>query len=273
MKAKLHTTQTSFVSGQLDAAAQARTETALYRTGAAELLNCIPVVTGGVAARWGTLDCGLLYGDAVLAEFRFSLDQSYVAVFTQSRCDFFFHDTAIPAGAVGDCPWTVANLRNLRFAQLGDTMWVVHPSFWPIEIVRVGLTSWTQRPMVFDSVKAMPTFRYGATAVHGQASGAAASELVIAALPIFAATALPLVVGQEGRAKGSDGIWHPFTIASFVGLTITPIWTGVPLPSQDPITVQMDSYESFRAMDGGEPIAQTSGGGGDGGGGGGAGGE
>jgi hypothetical protein len=157
---KTHISQTSFVAGTLDETARARHETALYRNGAAALINCLPLVTGGVISRWGTRHLGTLPEIPVLEEFAFSLEQSYLAVFLGGEVRFFFASDGAPAGALTGCPWTSAQLRGLRFAQGGDLMWVVHPDMRPHIIRRVGASSWSLEQLTFDGARGTPLFRY-----------------------------------------------------------------------------------------------------------------
>jgi hypothetical protein len=158
---KSHIQQSSFVAGQLDKQAQARSETALYRNGAAALRNCLLLASGGARSRWGTRDCGQVAVSTAhrIEEFSFSLEQSYAAVFANTRVDFYFASDGAPAGSVTGAPWTAAQVQELRFAQAGDVMWVAHPTF-PLQVLRrTGVSSWTLAAMTFDP-GGQPTFRY-----------------------------------------------------------------------------------------------------------------
>lgn len=163
---KTHILQTAFIAGQLDNQARARTETAFYRNGAASLRNCLLLATGGARARWGTRDCGLVATSTAhrIEEFSFSLDQSYVAVFADTRVDFYFASDGAAAGNITGAPWTAAQVPELRFCQAGDVMWVAHPTF-PLQVIRrTGVSSWTIGAMTFDP-GGQPTFRYAAPSI------------------------------------------------------------------------------------------------------------
>lgn len=170
---KPHILQSSFVAGQLDGQAQARVETALYRNGAASLRNCLLLAAGGVRSRWGTRDLGVAPAATVYRweEFAFSLAQSYAALFTAGRVDFFFASDGAAAGSVSSAPWTADQVRQMRCAQAGDLMWIVHPDF-PIQILRrTGVNTWSLAAMTFDP-GGHPTFRYadpGITCTHTSA--------------------------------------------------------------------------------------------------------
>lgn len=223
---KIHTLQSNFVTGQIDAAAQARSESALYRNGAASLRNCEPYVTGGVRARRGAWHRAMLTGPAVLVEFAFTLAQSYVAAVGGGRIDFFHTGDGSPAGSVTGLPWDNSQLRHLRFAQLADILWIVHPSHWPIEVKRTGLGSWSWAPMVFDGPRGQPTYRYAPAHITCQAGGGIASELTLSVAPTKGGVAVALVPGMRGQARTTTGPgpWRGFTIASVAGLVIGAVW-------------------------------------------------
>ncbi len=160
---KAHTIQTSLIAGMLDENAAARSETALYRNGARSIRNGLPLATGGILSRWGSQHAGVLAaGPAAnyrIEEFSFSLAQSYVAVFFAGTVAFFFAEDGVAANGLGSMPWTDAMVPDLRFAQSGDTMFVVHPDIVPVVITRTGATSWAGVAITYTANIA-PVFRY-----------------------------------------------------------------------------------------------------------------
>lgn len=162
---KAHTLSTSFISGALDDIALGRTETNVYRNGAKEIVNGMPLATGGMLSRWGTKHCVALPQAPIMEEFAFSDTQAYVAVFTDQRVDFFYAEDGVPAGFIYPCPWRTAQLTGLRFAQGGDVMWVTHPSFRTRVIRRVGTASWTIDVFSFENYRGMAYFRYESSEV------------------------------------------------------------------------------------------------------------
>lgn len=169
---KTHISQTSFIAGTLDEAARARHETALYRHGAAALLNCLPLATGGVVSRWGTRHLGDLPAAPVLEEFAFSLAQSYQAAFLPGEVRFYYASDGAAAGSLTGCPWTAGQLRGLRFAQGGDLMWVVHPDLAPRIIRRTGADTWALETLAFDGARGTPFYRYAASSITATWSAA-----------------------------------------------------------------------------------------------------
>jgi hypothetical protein len=185
---KHHHLQTSFITGAIDADGRARSDTALYKNGAAELLNCIPRASGGMLTRPGLAHRGYIGADqpVVIREFSFSLEQSYILVFTAGQMVAHYASDGAEAGYVTGCPWSAAQLPGLRFAQSGDTMIITHPDFAPQRLLRTGAASWTVGPLSYDGVRGTPMFRYAAATITAQATAAAAGTLTLAAEPVFA---------------------------------------------------------------------------------------
>lgn len=242
---KLHTLQTSFIAGQLDDAAQARSETSLYRNGARSLRNCWPLATGGVTTRPGTRLRATLPGPAVLAEFLFSRDQAYVVAFSAGRADFFHATDGSPAGSVTGQPWGADILRELRFEQLGDVMWVCHQSFHPIELVRTGVASFVARLLPWDGWLGMPTFRYAPAGIAAQVTGSLTTQISLAAAPTVAGVPLAMTPGLAGQARIGAGAWHAFTVTSaesIAGTTVIQVaWIDAPLAAAVGLSLQFAS--------------------------------
>jgi hypothetical protein len=157
---KMHLLQTTLAGGVLDGGAMLRLDTPLYRNGASDMVNCLPLAAGGQLSRWGTKYLGTLAAVPVMAEFTFSADQAYIAVFTQGRVDFFYASDGLAAGSLTSQPWVAGQLRELRIDQGGDLMWVAHSAFNTVVIRRTGTNTWTAEGMSYDSIAGTPLFRY-----------------------------------------------------------------------------------------------------------------
>lgn len=258
---KIHTLQTSFITGQLDEAAQARSETALYKNGAAALRNCEPIVTGGVKTRRGTRHLGYLTGPAVIHPFEFSLSQSYAAAFQATRVDFFYADTGLAAGSLTGCPWQADWLRELRTEQLGDVMWVWHPAMWPQVIRRTGTASWSIANWTADDVRGWPTYRYAPSAITGQSGGGVARIITLSATPTIDGADSLLTVGMYGQARlaAGPGPWVPFQVAAVAGLALTVNWLAPGLIAGSGLEVQLEGTTEFGGGPGEVPADPGSG--------------
>jgi len=221
--------QTSFIAGAIDQSARGRTDSAAYRAGAARLLNCLPLVTGGMLSRWGTRHLDILPATFVMEEFAFSLEQSYIACFLPERVEFYYAEDGLTAGGLTSCPWTADQLRELRFAQSGDVMWVVHPDFEPQIIRRLSTNTWSRVGMPFDSPAGRPFFRYANSAVS-----VTHSELR-SVITLQDDRTTPGATGRKVRVRraGSGGAWVEGVSVSIAGsgLILTVDWLSTaPLP-------------------------------------------
>lgn len=161
----LHTLQSTLVGGVVDEATSLRVDTPLYRNGASDLTNCLPLATGGQLTRWGSRRLVTLSAVPRFAEFTFSAAQSYIALFTAGRVDFYYTDTGGAAGSLTSQPWLAGDLASLSIDQGGDLMWVAHPTFNTVVIRRTGTNTWAAEAMSYDSVAGTPVFRHADTAI------------------------------------------------------------------------------------------------------------
>jgi hypothetical protein len=219
----LHTVQTSFIAGAIDASAQARTDAEMYAAAAGEIVNGLLLATGGVLSRWGSRHCfSLPAGNVLLAEFAFSLDQSYCAAFTAGRADFAFASDGAAAGSLTGCPWTAPMVPGLRFAQSGDVMWVFHPDMQTQVIRRTGASSWIIGAQVFDSITGTPTYRYADQAMTA-AWNSGTSRLVFSGAHLVAGHVGTVVRVRDEAANA----WRFGTITTVhSGTEASVTWTG-----------------------------------------------
>lgn len=115
-------------------------------------------------------------------------------------------------------PWATADLFDLRFAQVADTMTIVHPGYSPRELVRVDNDTWTLTEISFLPQQAAPTalsvtvntagtttYRYLVTAVARDGAEESYPAVQAATGTISGATqANPVVVTDTGHPY-SDG--------------------------------------------------------------------
>ncbi len=158
--------QTNFSTGELDPLLRARVDLEQYNNALAKATNVLIQPQGGMRRRPGLKHILELpnsstpsAGNGVrLVPFEFSVDDSYMLVFTHQRM------YVIKAGAVvqdinGDTPdylttsITSAMLDQLCWTQSADTMILVHPDLEPQKLVRgANDSSWTLSTITFDSV-------------------------------------------------------------------------------------------------------------------------
>ena len=157
--------QSNFSTGELDPLLRARVDLQAYNNALAKATNVLIQPQGGLKRRPGTKYILELpnsgassAGNGVrLVPFQFSVDDSYMLVFTHNRMYIIkngvvqtningsgnnYLTTSIGSSIVDDMCWT----------QSADTLIVVHPDLQPVQIQRTSDTAWTATTITFDSI-------------------------------------------------------------------------------------------------------------------------
>ncbi len=166
--------QNDFTAGELDPKLRARTDIAQYKSGLTTARNVSIQPQGGAKRRDGTkfvaeLDSGA--GTAVrMVSFEFSIDDSYMLVFTPGKMYVFKNGTQITdINGSGNDFLTVSALTNaiiptMNWVQSADTVIVVHEDLAPLKIVRgAGDSDWTVSTISFVFV---PKYAYTITTAN-----------------------------------------------------------------------------------------------------------
>jgi hypothetical protein len=150
--------QFSFSGGEIAPYLYARTDLNKYENGLRTCRNMIPMRHGGVTGRPGTQYVGttLNGGNPVrLIPFIFNetgLGQSYVLEFGYHYIAFIQNGGYVVSGGN---PYKVtttyeqADLATLQFAQCGDILTIVHPSYAPKELARTSAIVWSLNNVSF----------------------------------------------------------------------------------------------------------------------------
>lgn len=148
--ARRRTAQTNFALGELSPLLAGRSDIALYRNGAARLLNRQPLAQGGTTTRPGTRwitssipTPGAIPAACSLRSFVFNPTQRYVCLLVDGAMWAFDAETSAFAGGVVGAPWTAAMVADLAWVQAGNTVLVLHPQMVPQRILRTGGASWS----------------------------------------------------------------------------------------------------------------------------------
>jgi hypothetical protein len=152
--------QNDFTAGELDPKLRARTDIAQYKSGLTTARNVSIQPQGGAKRRDGTkfvaeLDSGA--GTAVrMVSFEFSIDDSYMLVFTPGKM-YVFKDGAQITNINGSgndfltvSALTSAIIPTMNWVQSADTVIVVHEDLAPLKILRgAGDSDWTASDLDF----------------------------------------------------------------------------------------------------------------------------
>lgn len=149
---------TNFASGELSPTLAGRVDLQQYYQGAGKLQNFNVIPTGGIVRRTGTQRIASLSGACVLIPFILNKDTSFVLECTPLKI-YVWKNGAKMLDSSGSqvsmtVPWaSLAEIREVQYAQNYDTMIFVHENYRPFEIVyNSGTGTFTYSVMAFDFI-------------------------------------------------------------------------------------------------------------------------
>lgn len=171
MVASISIRQDSFAGGELAPTLHGRSDIARYAIGLARCLNFFVAPHGVLLNRPGlmivnqTKNSGVV-GDAPvrLIPFIFSSSEAYVLEFGHLYMRVHALGATILSGGVPYelvTPYTKDEVKQLKWAQLGNSLTITHLNHPPMELVRIAANNWTLTAIVFLRAAATagaPTF-------------------------------------------------------------------------------------------------------------------
>lgn len=153
----------SFAGGELSPAMFGRIDDAKYQSGAALLRNFISTPQGPAENRPGFeyVLATKANGVARLIAFVYSSTQTMVLEFGDQYIRFHTQgetlETAPGVPYEVGTPYLPGDLFSIHYVQSADVMTLVHPSYPPMELRRLGALNWTLTPITFGAPVATPT--------------------------------------------------------------------------------------------------------------------
>jgi hypothetical protein len=132
----------NFNGGELSPFLDGRVDFPKYSSGAKEMTNFVPTVYGPMTKRPGTVFVEDLTEEAVLYPFEFSEAQAYIFAFKESEIAVYTLDgRLLDGGAPVTIPafYTLAQAKELKFAQAGDLIYFTHPEAGIFKISRTSV--------------------------------------------------------------------------------------------------------------------------------------
>jgi len=147
----------SFNTGLVTPHIDVRSDVEKYSSSCRILENMLPLVYGDVERRPGTKYINTANdspNDVRMVDFIYSSEIAYMCEFGDLYIRFYYDGEILNDGA-GDpvevvTPYLEADLLELHFKQLGDTMWIIHPDYAPRKLVRTTATSFTLTEIAFE---------------------------------------------------------------------------------------------------------------------------
>ena len=148
--------QSSFAAGMLSPRLRGRVDLAQYPAGAEDLTNLLVQTQGGATKRPGSYFMAAPHTNARVRLIPFLVSSAvvYVLEIGAGTMRFFRNralltDVTIPLTIA--TPWTLAELRSLKYAQSADVMYLFHPSHQPRKLSRTGAAAFELALAVFEN--------------------------------------------------------------------------------------------------------------------------
>ena len=157
MPAQFRVVQTSFSAGEISPEMRGRTDTAKHQNGLKKSVNAAISPFGGAVRRNGSRFVNKAkYSDKelILIKFVFSVDQSYMLELGEYYLRFYINGHVIRDANANIyelvTPYRELDLKDIKYTQREDTMFLVHGDYPIMELKRYGDANWVLKSAVFD---------------------------------------------------------------------------------------------------------------------------
>jgi hypothetical protein len=141
--------QTNFTAGEVSPYLRGRTDFKGYFNGVETLKNFVVLPQGGAMRRSGTRFIAEVKDSTkavILKRFEFSANDAFILEFGEGYIRFFKNAAPVLSGGAPyeiATPYTEANLKEMKFAQSADVLYIAHKSHQPRKLSRLADTNWT----------------------------------------------------------------------------------------------------------------------------------
>lgn len=212
--------QSVFNRGELSPRIIGRVDIDAYYNATKYSNNMLPFPQGAITKRPGTYFVSTVKTSSLtttLIPFKFSTVQNYI-IEVGNLYFRFYRNRGVVESSPGVpyelvTPWPTAVLRELKFVQSYDRLYVFHKDYQPRVITRTADTSWTINTLTFEDGPFLPVNASTTTMTPSAATGA---------ITITASTATFVVgdIGRQIRLKVGASNWGYANITGFTSATI-----------------------------------------------------
>lgn len=242
---------TNFTSGEVTPLFSARIDAAAYKNGVKDLENFRILAQGGIKRRPGLRvrqNLGTLTAATQMVPYVYDEDESYLLVFASNGSMYAFDPNLSTFGinGVGSGAWNSTDkVGNLRFAQSGDTMIVVHPDMPMQVITRTSATQFAKSDYAFDTADGyihQPYYKFVDPSVTlTPANNSTSNQTITASASIFSSA----WVGEEIEYTDSAGTIHHIAVVAYLsGTTITGKFDTAPANTNSRTTWKEQVFSS-----------------------------
>jgi hypothetical protein len=210
--------QTIFNRGELSPRIIGRVENKAYYNAVKYSQNLIPYPQGSITKRPGTYHVTPVKNsanDTILVEFRFSNVQNYVIEIGDEYMRFYRNRGQVESAPSTpyeiSSPYPSSVLRELKFIQSYDTLFIFHKDYQTQSLTRTSDTSWTLSDFTYEDG---PYLIENSTSTTLAASATTGSVTVTASAALFSSGD----VGRQIRMK-VGGTWGYGTITAYTDTT------------------------------------------------------
>jgi hypothetical protein len=252
---RINVLQTNFTSGELDPRLLGRSDLRSQENGAALLQNVFVETTGGVRRRSGLAYLITAAGRGRLATFEPSSGGTFLFVFSDLQLDIYENEVLL---ATLTTPWTEDDIKQISWAQFGDSVVVAHPDHAPQQVRKVSSISWSIADLEFSEkesgLSCQPFARFAADDITLAASGTTGTVTLTASSSVFTGGHLGAIFRVRGEQIEITSITSPTSADGLIlqpgGLT-DPDGAGPELATDPTIDWDEQSFSDAR----GWPIA------------------
>lgn len=239
--AKVAPLQGDFSSGEVSPLFYGRVDSPRYKNALATCLNYIVSPQGALVRRPGTFFVAEVKDSTKasrLVRFEFSTTQAYILEFGDLYVRFYANGGQVQNLGVPlevTTPYALADVPLLRFVQSADTLYIVHPSYYPAKLQRLSALSWNYTPLVPPDGPYISIDTSGTTVTPSATSGSGVTLTATGSL--FS----PTDAGRMIRIK--DGAtWKIYQIFSYTSSTVVTLKNIKPSNAFSAVT----AFSTFR---------------------------
>lgn len=156
--------QVSFASGEITPLLHARVDLAKYQTGLAELTNMIVLPQGGVTRRPGVHQ--FLNAKNVqdkLIPFEYNSTDTAILDFSDKVLYIWYNLEGTPAYCKITTPYAIEDVKNLRYVQSGNVIFLAHRKYKPRILSRISLRVWELKELDFKGGPFITNTEFGSS--------------------------------------------------------------------------------------------------------------
>lgn len=212
---------TNFTAGEITPLLSSRVDSNAYKNGVKSLKNFRILSQGGIRRRGGLRYLQELSDIPYQTEtYIYDEDEAYILLFSNARLDIVdVTDPTNIADTITSCPWTTAMIGELKVAQSGDTMIVVHPDIPMQKLTRTSASTFSLDVYAFDTHDGFihqPYYKFADPAVTLDPDSTTTNNQTITASSAIFSSAW---VGEEIEFTDENNVVHHIEVIAYISAT------------------------------------------------------